>query len=368
METNLTMSTFIKVNPSEIQQQLDRLEKAHKDSKQQRACLFNLILYSLNATRLPYFQELVDQISKQFPCRIIVIQEDPHTDSNSISTSLAVRLLNAGSEKQIICEEIHVEIPSSIQEQAYPLILPHLIPDLPIYLIWAGDPTFNHPLFTPFQELAHRLIFESECTDNLSNFCQKIQMNILNQHWEVADLNWVRSEGWRKALKNIFNTEERLEELGQAEKIVLRFSEASSASECQNHFQVHYLHGWLAAQLKWQPISFEDKVSHQTILYKTGSNSIEVQIEKDPLSTEANTTSYVQIKTRNKKIFTCYLEPKEAMIKIEILDEENPEETYNTCLMQAKWEHSLSKEICYQETSTHYCNMLSILSQIKGLV
>ncbi len=364
------MSTFIKVNPSEIQEELDRLEETHKENKQQRACLFNLILYSIDPVKLPYFQELVDQISKQFPCRIIVIQEDPDGQSGSINTSLAVRLLNAGSDKQIICEEIHVEIPSSIQEQSYPLILPHLIPDLPIHLIWAGDPTFNHPLFKPFQELAHRLIFESECTDDLSGFCKKIQMNILNQHWEVADLNWVRSESWRKALKSIFNTEERLKELQQTERIILRFSEAGSPSASKNHFQVHYLHGWLAAQLNWEPVSFEDKGSHQTIIYKTDSNSIEVEIhkEKEPVSKEGNTITYAQIKTRNKKIFTCSLEPKDSMIKIEILDEENPKEAYNTCLMHAKWEHTLSKEICYQETSTHYCNMLTILSQIKGLV
>jgi len=364
------VSTFIKVNPSEIQKELDRLEEAHKENKQQRACLFNLILYSINPDRLPYFQELVDQISKQFPCRIIVIQEDPDNQSGSITTSLAVKVLDAGSDKQIICEEIHLEIPASILEQSYPLILPHIIPDLPIYLIWAGDPTSNHPLFTPFRELAHRLIFESECTANLSDFCKKIQMNILNQHWEVADLNWVRSESWRKALKSIFNSEDRLEELLQTEKITLRFSEAEDTSLCYNHFQVHYLHGWLAAQLKWEPVSFKDHDSYKTILYKQGSNSIEVEVhkEKEPSSKEGNQITYAQIKTRNKKIFTCSLNPKEGMIKIDILDEKNPKEAYNTYLMHAKWEHTLSKEICYQETSAHYCNTLSILSNIEGLL
>jgi glucose-6-phosphate dehydrogenase assembly protein OpcA len=364
------MSSCIEVKPSEIQKELDRLEETHKENKQQRACLFNLIVYAFKPKRPQVFRELSDQIASQFPCRILFIEEDPDSNAKAIKTSICVKQISSDQEKQIICEEINLFVPASIQEQSYPLILPHLVPDLPILLIWGDDPTKDHPLFSKFQQLAHRLIFESECTPNLQNFCATLKEHILKHHWEVADLNWVRGESWRKALVGIFNTKAQIEELRSLTEMTLKFAGVNQEVFCQNHYELHYLHGWIAAQLGWIPTSFKMESNVRKIGYKTSNREIYIRIEEDPLhkESEEGSLTFFQIKTASQKKYTAYLNTTDSLIKIEIVDEKKPNETYNTYLMHAKWKHSLSKEICYHETSSHYCNMLSILSQIQGLV
>ncbi|MCH9633831.1 MAG: hypothetical protein S4CHLAM7_05650 [Chlamydiae bacterium] len=58
----------------------------------------------------------------------------------------------------------------------------------------------------------------------------------------------------------------------------------------------------------------------------------------------------------------------DSRIKFEIKDEKKPNNLYTTFLMLPKWEHSLAREICYQETSKHYYNTLATLSRIQGLI
>lgn len=364
------MSSCTEVKPSEIQKELDRLEEAHKENKHQRACLFNLIVYAFKPKKPHLFRKLSDQIASQFPCRILFIEEDPVSIAQEIKTSICVKQISSDQEKQIICEEINLFVPSSIQEQSYPLILPHLVPDLPILLVWGDDPTKEHPLFSKFQHLAHRLIFESECTPNLQHFCFTIKEHILKHHWEVADLNWIRGESWRKALKEIFNTKAQIEELRSLTEMTLKFAGVNQEVFCQNHYELHYLHGWIAGQLNWVPTSFTQELCQTKIGYKTSDREIFVQIEEDPFhkESEQGSLTFFQIKTASQKIYTAYLDTTNSLIKIEIFDEKKPNEIYNTFMMHAKWKHSLAKEICYHETSSHYCNMLSLLSQIQGLV
>lgn len=364
------MSSKSYIKPSEIQNELDRIEKAHDENRQQRAALFNLIVYAFESERLPYFVELSDLIAKQFPCRIIFIKENPKSEEKELKTQVQVKLLENESDKTVICEQITVEAPESLNQNVFPLVLPHLLPDLPIYLVWAKDPTEPHPAFEPFKKLAHRLIFESECSNNLQSFAEKIQSNILKSHWEVADLNWARLESWRSVLLNLFNNEKRLQDLKELKKITLRYQGSESEYFCHNHFQVHYLHGWLAAQLGWTFKSLQIQKNLTEIIYQTGSRQIQVllETEKKSSSKTPGEITYAQFITESKLKFQCVNDPDQSLIKIEISDEEKPEEIYNSFLMHAKWEYSLAREICYQNTSAHYCAMLGVLSTLKGLV
>lgn len=366
------MSSPFFVKPSEIQRELDRLEEAHKENKQQRACLFNLVVYAFQSDRLPFFSELIDQIAKQFPCRILFIQEGPDEKCSELKTSILVKVLQEGANKSILCEQINVELPESLNEKVYSLLLPHFVPDLPIHLIWAKDPTKPHPLFEPFKKLADRIIFESECSDHLQPFASEVQNRLLNGLWDVIDLNWVRLESWRKVIKSLFNSEARLEELKGASRIKLRYQGEASAYFCHNHFQVHYLHTWLAAQLDWVFDSFESKDHGKKIAYKKpgqkGVCLVEIQKEDQKISKDPGQVTYLEVLSPLKNKFVCSLKPDEPLIEVHISNEEKPKETYNSYSMQIKWQQSLAQEICYQKTSQHYCNMLGILASIKGLV
>lgn len=364
------MSSYISVKPSQIRHELEKLEETHKQNNQLRASLFNLIVYVQKNEKLPYFVELVDQIVQHFPCRVIFIEEDPKSTELYLNAHIAAKMINAGDNPNVVCDKIYLSTSKDNHEQIEHLILEHTLVDLPVYLLWGQDPTCTHPLFPSLKHMAKRLIFHSECSNNLQELSQKLLTNVIKHDWEVADLNWMYLEEWREVLKAIFNNPQSLQDLQQTTEVNIQFCASSNKYFGHNHFQVHYLHGWLAAQLGWEFISYNDHEVKKDIIYAHEKEPIHVQVSEEQCGLKASpgTIMSIQIKTKNKKKFTFNNNAKDQVIHIEIVDEEKANKPYNTSLMKSKWQVYLSKEICYKETSKHYEKMLKILSTMDGLV
>ena len=363
------MFSYIPVDPSQIEQELEKLEETHKQNNQLRASLFNLIVYAHKGQKLPYFVDLADQIVKQFPCRILFIEENTESTEPYLKSSIAAKLVSEGDNPNIVCDKIYLETSKDNTEQIYHLVLQHVIIDLPIYLLWGQDPTLPHPLFNPLKHLANRLVFHSECSNNLQTLSKTLLDHVIRDHWEVADLNWVHLQDLREVIKATFNSKEAIQDLEAATEITLKFCGAESEYFCHNHFQVHYMHAWLAGQLNWQFLSYEDHQNEKRISYQNGSEQVKINIleEKCSLQAQPGMVVYFQIKTRTKKSFVFSTSPDQDMIHIEILDEEKRNTPYNASVIKPKWALFLAKEICYNETSAHYINTLKVLAQIDGL-
>ena len=117
-------------------------------------------------------------------------------------------------------------------------------------------------------------------------------------------------------------------------------------------------------------VSYTDHENEKKVSYRRDNNRIFVHILEEVCGLKAapGTVLSLQIETQNKKKFTFKTGLDDPMIHIEIIDEEKPNIPYNASIIKSKWQLYLSKEICYKETSTHYENMLKILSTIDGLV
>ncbi|MCH9633134.1 MAG: hypothetical protein S4CHLAM6_14860 [Chlamydiae bacterium] len=364
------MSSYISVKPSQIRSELEKLEETHKQNNQLRASLFNLIVYVQKNEKLPLFLELVDQIVQHFPCRVIFIEENPESSESYLDARISAKMIHVGDAPNVVCDKIYLSTSKDNCEQIQHLILEHTLVDLPIYLLWGKDPTCSHPLFPSLKHMAKRLIFHSECSNNLQELSQKLLSNVITDNWEIADLNWVYLEEWREVIKAVFNSQLSLEDLQQTTEVNIDFCATPSEYFCHNHFQVHYLHSWLAAQLGWKFVSYKDQQIKKDIAYSFGEERVHVQISEEQCGIKASpgTILSIQIKTKNKKIFTFKADTDDEMIHINIIDEEKPNKPYNTSLMKSKWQVYLTKEICYKETSKHYKQMLQILSTMDGLV
>lgn len=364
------MTSYIPVQVGEIQKELDKLEKMHEQNNQLRASLFNLIVYTRKNEKLPYFVQIVDEIVKQFPCRILFIEESSEESAPYLNAKIAAKIVSSGDNPNVVCDKIYLETSKNNSEQILHLILQHTIVDLPIYLLWGQDPTLSHPLFPSLKHIAKRLVFHSECSNNLQEMSQKLLANVIKDHWEIADLNWINLEEWKEVLKAIFNSKESVDDLNQTSEVTLKFCSSKSEFFCHNHFQVHYMHAWLAAQLQWDFVSYQDEKAAKHIHYKKNQTRIQVNILEHECSIKAlpGTITYLQIKTENKKNFTFQTQYEDEMIHIEIVDEKKESPPYNTALMKSKWEVYLAKEICYEQTSQHYIQTLKVLAEIDGLV
>jgi glucose-6-phosphate dehydrogenase assembly protein OpcA len=221
-----------------------------------RASLFNLIVVVPDSTRRPYVKTITDNVIKRFPCRVIFITIIDEIDSIKMHASATSEI------EGVACDLIEIAAPSLLLHKIPFLILPHFLPDMPIYLLWAEAPSAHPELFNHLCKWASRLIYDSEVSDNLPLFCTSLLAKTGTR--EVADLNWARTESWRELIAATFYSPARLSSLRTAQKVEIQYNNFETPFFCHTKIQALYLQAWLTSCLSWSPtITFVPHVSKE---------------------------------------------------------------------------------------------------------
>ncbi|MGH2639956.1 MAG: glucose-6-phosphate dehydrogenase assembly protein OpcA [Rhabdochlamydiaceae bacterium] len=213
-----------------------------------RASLFNLIVVAPDNARREYVRKITNNVMIRFPCRVIfitILELIKEIKANVCATT------GIGGNPEIACDMIEIATPSSLLSKIPFLILPHFLPDLPIYLLWAESPTAHPSLFKELQKWSTRLIYDSEVSDNLSSFCQTLTLQSKDR--EIADLNWARTESWRELLAATFYSPARIASLQSAKKVEIHYNDFETPFFCHTKIQALYLQAWLTSCLNWSP-------------------------------------------------------------------------------------------------------------------
>lgn len=350
------------IAPSEIHSELSRIWDSLEGTNKMRASLFNLVFYTKKSTRDTYIRTLSERVIEKFPSRILFITED--TDENADYLNTRVSVLPSGKgESDIACDFIGLDVAGSHVARIPFVILPHLLPDLPIYVIWAEDPHTTSPLFTQLQKLATRMIFDSESITNLSTFAENLLKFEEQPQLDVADLNWARMESWRELITSTFYTEERLAKLKQATKIQIFYNSKETAYCCHTAIQSIYLQGWLATQLGWQL----EKREENTFTYSRENGTVSITLQPEYHEhLKAGSIVSIDLETEKQDHFSFGRDldtPNHVSMRFSTLEK---------CDMPLKYifskdesGQSLVKEICHKGTSEHYLNLLHSLEAKK---
>ena len=249
------------------QQELNKMLSALTSSEGTHGCLFNLLIYTQDERRTLYFAEMVKMIRTQFPCRIIFITANPKATENLFHVYTQTEKNPDGTG--FLCDQVFIEAAGQDIQRIYFLLLTLFVPDLPIYLIWGQDPTVECTLLPHLEHFATRLIFDAETTDDLQQFCRDMLSRMDSSPIQVVDMNWARIQGWREVVAQIFDSQERLEQLAHANTIEFIYKSHPSALFLHPKTQAIYLQGWLASRLKWQFLKAEKENGFQVIYYQS---------------------------------------------------------------------------------------------------
>jgi glucose-6-phosphate dehydrogenase assembly protein OpcA len=338
------------VDPGKIEPELMRLWEGLAKEKM-RACLFNLIVFNKLSSRTDYIRGIVQKVSEKYPCRVLFISSDPESEHPYLKT--AVSVVGNGS---IACDYIDIGVSGPEIERVPFLLFPHLIPDLPVSLLWTEDPSEPHPLFDPLSKLATRIIFDSESADSLLAFSQKILKLREGTGIDTADLNWARIEGWRDLIASLFHSGERLDMI---QNLQITYNSRKTESFCHLKVQSMYLLAWLSSRLKWK--------------FKKGSKKLEFTFEKQKAEIHcaeweklgSGTIISIDLTTSDDHLYHCARNEKQYHhVSIHVSSPEQCELPYQFVLGQTATGHSLVKEIITRGTSAHYLDMLKELSQL----
>lgn len=271
MEIDLAMAV-IDIQIPDIQNELDRLWDLPKKDKPLKACLFNLIIYANEPRRVNYLQELINSILDKFPCRIIFIQGNKESTSSYFRVNVS-RVIS-GHPKAIGCDQIVIEASNDQLFRAPFLVTPHIIPDLPVYLLWGQNPFEERDIFPYVQSYASRVVFDSECADDLGLFCKEMHTNLDILKTDIMDINWALVSNWRDLMGELFDSQEKLSHLKDCKSMIIQYNGCKTEIAHHPEIRALYLQGWLAGVLKWKYQNIERFETHSIISYFGSSHPV----------------------------------------------------------------------------------------------
>ena len=347
METDL-------MDVANISSELARISDSLPGSNKMRASLFNLILFTQKNERAAYIRTIAQKVIERFPSRVIFITVDKSNKENTLKASASV-MSGAKGEFDIVCDLIEFEATAISQERIPFLILPHLIPDLPVYLVWAEDPIKENPLSYQLEKLATRLIFDSESTDDLAQFAASLIHHKNESNCDIADLNWARTENWRELIALTFHSPERLQQLKKAKTIKIIYNSKESPFFCHTKIQAIYLQGWIASQLEWPLKTIEGNSFHYA------NTTVELLPEINTALPPGAIIS-IDILTEDGDHFSfCRNKNIPEQILMISCDLEKCEIPSRYLFNKSQSGLSLVNEICQSGTSAHYLKLLNVL-------
>lgn len=351
--------------PVRIETDLTRLWEAQAGSGLTKACLFNLIVYTDEPRRTKYFQDVISAIIEKSPCRIIFIQGNRDAGQDYLKVAVSTAATGKGSS-MVACEQIVIEAAGSHLARVPYLILPHFVPDLPIYLLWGEDPTQDNPILSLLEKFACRLIFDSECTENLAQFSQGIIRRLENEQRQrtLIDMNWVAISGWRQVLAKAFDSQEKINQLIHAESIKIHYNHPPSDYLTHNDIPAIYLQAWLAAQLQWNFQAMHKSPDGIQFNYESDQKPLTIHlIAKQISSFPPGAILSIDIKGKEDLSFILTLNPNAKQVIVHISTKEECLLPFSLPMSNGQKGKSLLNEIFYGSSNAAYLKMLKILAQ-----
>jgi glucose-6-phosphate dehydrogenase assembly protein OpcA len=333
-----------------IEKELQRLFDEQKKKKQIKACLFNLIIYTHETRRTKYFQHTVNAIIEKFPCRILFIEADKEKSPKTLEVQVTSE--TTGS---IACDQIAITVSPDMLSKVSYLVIPHLVPDLPIYLLWGQDPTAENELFPALQKFATRLIFDSECTADLQHFALEMLKHMSSFKLEFMDMHWALLSGWREAMAQTFDTPDRLDALKNARSIQITYNAKKTPYYTHTETQSIYLQGWLASALDW---NFVSKDGGQVNYDKT---TISLQPQEHP-SLTSGTILGVDVIANDDLSFSMRVNEPGNKIIVHITHKDLCEMPFTLPLKNLERGLTFMQEIFFSSAGRHYRSMLEMIA------
>jgi len=368
MEIDLMTLTTQAVAPGDIQDTLNKIWESLETTNVTRASLFNLIFYTQKNNRTAYVQKLAQKVIEKFPSRVIFIAVDKQSKEEFLKTEVSI-LSSSHGDFDVACDYIQIEASGASISRVPFVVLPHILPDLPIYLAWAEDPSQDDPLFDQLHTFASRLIFDSETTDNMPRFCTSILQHYKTEHTDIADLNWARLESWRDLLSMAFYSEENLDRMQHAKKITLTFNAQESQFFCHTRIQSLYLQAWIACQLNWEFKAAQFEKEQMLFSYQSTYSPVEVILT--PIMNPKLPPGLIltlDITTLDDHMY-CFSRDLEQIHRITLNshDAKKCDIPATYILQKAESGHSLVKEVTHRGTSKHFLKVLNLLKNIENL-
>jgi glucose-6-phosphate dehydrogenase assembly protein OpcA len=211
-----------------------------------KASLINFAVYSEAADALSFNTQLMQQITREHACRVILLAANPAASKQRVQAWISAHchVTRAGA-RQVCCEQIAFLLDGGGPDVMRNILFSHLDSDLPLYLWWQGE--LSDRIDQQLWSLVDRFLFDSHSWREPAQ-----QMRILrasagsaSSRCVLCDLNWRRLIYLRLALAQLFDHPR-----ARQDTQMIRGLEVTHNPE--NWTTAVLLVSWVASQLGWE--------------------------------------------------------------------------------------------------------------------
>ncbi|MCC5832593.1 MAG: glucose-6-phosphate dehydrogenase assembly protein OpcA [Chlamydiales bacterium] len=365
MEIDLMTVTENHIQLTNINEELNRLWDENQGENKIRASLFTLILYVQKTERLNFSEELIRSVVSKFPSRVVLIVSDEESKEAYLRTSVSSETVGEG-DLQIFCEIIRIEVAGSLRGRVPFIIIPQILPDLPVYLLWTQDPSTENAILPHLEPYAKRIIFDPESTHDLQGYSHAVLSLLHRFHCGIGDLNWSALSGWRHLFTQVFDTFEAFVNLVQSKIIRIHYNKNSSEFQQHTEIEAAYLQAWIASRLNWKFESIEINEGNIRLSYARPTNKIVILlIPQDIPSLNPGAIVNIEVECeKNKAHYVFKRHPQTRQVFIQYSDKDRCDIPICSTLSGVSEGKEIIEEIFYPSAGPHYREMLDILTRI----
>jgi hypothetical protein len=146
--------------------------------------------------------KVLAELAERHPSRTIILTPRPG-DDDRLEAELSVQCFPLRGAHASVCSELielrlcgrRTQAPASVVE-------PLLIPDLPVFLRWRGEPPWHSPEFEQLIGVADRLVVDSREWSSLP--APYAELTSRFDRVAASDISWAQTLEWRRALASLW--------------------------------------------------------------------------------------------------------------------------------------------------------------------
>jgi glucose-6-phosphate dehydrogenase assembly protein OpcA len=137
-------------------------------------------------------------MAERHPSRtLLLFPQDDERDALDAEVSLQC-YTHAELQRHVCTEVIELRLCGRVAQAPASVILPLVLPDVPVFLRWRGEPPFGEPVFEQLIDVVDRLVVDSREWEGAPTCYAKL-VEIFDRV-AVSDIVWARTLRWRRAI------------------------------------------------------------------------------------------------------------------------------------------------------------------------
>jgi glucose-6-phosphate dehydrogenase assembly protein OpcA len=217
-----------------------------------RASLINFAVYSEAADALSANTQLMEQVTREHACRIILLAVNPAASKRRVQAWISAHCHVTGTNARQVCsEQIAFLLDGSSPDLIRNILFSHLESDLPLYLWWQGE--FSNQIDQQLWTWVDRFFFDSHSWREPAQQIKILRSSVASAESRcvLCDLNWRRLIYIRLALGQLFDHPWAAQHVNAIRGVEVTYH--------QEYWTTAVLFiSWIAHQLGWELVEKKD--------------------------------------------------------------------------------------------------------------